>query len=691
MKNRAYMLLFFLWCVTNLYAQEAHLGWAKGFGKTDEDEGKSIGVDASGNVYSTGFFNGIVDFDPGPGYFNLSSNGNEDIYISKLDNSGNFLWAKKIGGTGYDIGYSILLDSVGNIYVTGCFTNSADFDPNVGHCYLSSHGGTDIFILKLDSNGGFVWAKNFGSSGNDYGRSIALESNKCIYITGDYRGTTDFDPDTSDYNLSSHGTLDVFISKFGLNGNFIWAKSFGGTDFDQCFSIAIGDSGSIYTTGYFIGQVDFDPGPGIYNLGNNSADNIFILKLDSLGNFKWAKSIGGNSAEEGCSLSVDNNGSVYTTGFFIGSVDFNPDPASSFYLVTYNNNPNTFLLKLDKSGNFKWAFKIGGGSRNAGQSIAIDTFSNIYLTGYFLGSNDFDPDTSTYVMSSVLQEDIYVSKYDSSGNFTWAKSFGGTVFDISRAIIIGANESIYLTGSFRGTADFNPDAGNYNLISNGENDVFILKLNQCVETTSTINETYCIKYISPSGNNIFDSSGIFYDTIPNTLGCDSIITINLTIIEVDTSITPMANELTANASGATYQWIVCQNGNTPIPGATNQSFTPSVNGSYAVIVTENGCTDTSSCYTISTIGIEGVEAFSGIKIYPNPANDKLVIDLGTKSHSDWQPRIELINSNGQIVLEKEIDNQQVIEFDLQPLPAGEYFVKLMVGDELLFVKKIVKV
>ena len=241
------------------YDNNGNYMWAKRMGGNGSDMGNSIAVDAAGNVYTTGFFWSTVDFDPGPGVANLTSGGYADIFVSKLDSNGNYVWAKSMAGTGTrdDYGNSITLDASGYLYITGYFENTVDFDPGAGVANLTSAGGTDFFVSKLDNNGNYVWAKNIGGTSNDEGKSITIDAAGNIYTTGSFIGTVDFDPGSGATTLSSSGGNNVFVSKLDNNGDYIWAKSFKGT---KGYSIAIDGAGNVYTTGYFSGTGDFDPG-----------------------------------------------------------------------------------------------------------------------------------------------------------------------------------------------------------------------------------------------------------------------------------------------------------------------------------------------------------------------------------------------------------------------------------------------
>ena len=257
-------------------------------GSSGGDLGRSIAVDSGGNIYTTGHFRGTVDFDPGAGTSNLTSAGATDVFVSKLDSAGDLIWAKSFGGGAGNLAYSIAVDGSGNVYTTGYFRGTADFDPGEGTFNLTNAGSGDAFVSKLNSAGDFLWAKRFGGTQSERAYSIAVDSSGNVYTTGYFQATADFDPGAGTSNLTSVGSDDVFVSKLDSTGNLLWAKSFGGTSFDFPFeddfnSIAVDGSGNVYTTGYFQGTVDFDPGEGTSNLTSAGYTDVFVLKLTSSG------------------------------------------------------------------------------------------------------------------------------------------------------------------------------------------------------------------------------------------------------------------------------------------------------------------------------------------------------------------------------------------------------------------------
>jgi hypothetical protein len=383
--------------------------WAKSMGGTSNVDGNSIISDSMGNVYCTGYFQGTIDFDPDSGIANAVAIGSYDVFILKIDPSGNFLWVKNIGGTSPETAYSIAIDSSGNIYATGSFNGTSDFDPSSGTFNLTTvAGGQDIFILKLDSLGNFVWAKSMGGACVINGYSIVVDAIGSVYATGYFCGTVDFDPNGGAVNLTSI-SMDVFISKLDSSGNFLWAKNIGGAGSSNYgFSIALDEVGSVYTTGTFSATSDFNPNSGIVNLTPTDGKDVFILKLDDAGSFLWAKSIGGVLDDFGHSLSVDAFSNIYITGSFRDIVDF--DPGSATFNLASTGNDAMFISKLDSSGNFIWAKSMEGTSNVIGYSISVDIAGNVYSAGWFQGMADLDPSLSTFNLTASASGNIFIHK-----------------------------------------------------------------------------------------------------------------------------------------------------------------------------------------------------------------------------------------------------------------------------------------
>ncbi|HEV8507705.1 MAG TPA: SBBP repeat-containing protein [Chitinophagaceae bacterium] len=514
--------------------QDVNLQWVRAFGTPANDYGIGVAIDPSKNVYTVGDFAGTIDFDPGPGVFNLSTNGHFDIFLSKLDVNGDFIWAKSIGASRADMASSIALDKTNNVFYAGGFGETVDFDPGPGVYNLSTSdpNAGSAFISKLDANGNFLWAKQFANADIV---AICSDAAGNVYATGGFYSTTDFDPGPGTYNLTAYGfggvstgVQDIFVLKLDAAGNFGWVRQMGGTANDEATSIFIDGVGNIYTSGMFSDVADFDPGANTFNFTSAGFTDDFILKLDPNGNFIWAKQAGSSSEDFVRNISGDASGNIYATGNFYSATDFDPGPGQ-FSLTASSGSGDMFIWKLDTNGNFVWAKQIGGLWDELGKAITVDNLGNVYTTGYFEGTADFDPGLNSYSMTSNGYQDIFILKLDTDGNFIWSKQMGSTInYDAGFDIEVDGDRDIYTTGHFWGTVDFDPEIGVTNLTMVDYGDAFIQKLSQCLNVTRfAINASSCLSYTLNS--HTYTKSGVYTQVLKNVFGCDSIITLDLTI------------------------------------------------------------------------------------------------------------------------------------------------------------------
>ena len=453
-------------------------GWAKTWGGGDGgDDGDGVAVDQSGNIYVAGSFMSTVDFDPGGGVDNHISTGVIDVFLSKFDSSGTFLWARTWGGSGWDEGYGVDVDDTGNVYVTGYFNETVDFDPGSGTDNHTSGGWEDVFLSKFDPSGSFLWARTWGGSTLDEGYSVAADGSGNAYVTGCFNDTVDFDPASGIDNRSSHGGADIFLSKFGPSGGFLWARTWGGTyDQDSGFGVAADVSGDTYVTGVFLQDtVDFDPGAGVDNHASNGDHDVFLSKFGSSGDFVWARTWGGIYRDRGDSVAVVGSGTSYVAGtFFKDTVDF--DPGSGVDYHTPKGDLGIFLSKFVPSGDFVWARTWGGGGQEGCYRAAVDGPGNAYVADSFVGTFDFDPGSGKDSHATNGGYDLFLTKFDSSGDFLWANTWGG-ISDFEAPYGVAADDSgiAYVTGWFSDMVDFDPGAGVDNHASNGWQDAFLSK------------------------------------------------------------------------------------------------------------------------------------------------------------------------------------------------------------------------
>lgn len=435
-----------------------------------------------------------------------------------------FNWVKSMGGIAADLVRDMTTDDSGNMYFTGTFSSTVDFDPGPNVFNLVSAGGGDIFVLKLSQSGKFVWVKQIGSTYMmDFGRSIKVGFANELYVCGQFGGTVDFDPNSGVHNVSANAEQDIFLLKLDTAGNFTWVHTFGDTGNNSCYDIEVGPSGSIYSTGRFEGTIDFDPGSGLHNLTSVNSYDIYIQKLDCNGNFKWAYSFGDVYSQYGTAITVDSSENVIVGGVYSGEIDFDPSPDTN-NLLSYGQD-DIFILKLDSSGGVMWAESFGALAVDYCSDIAVGPNNSILLSGLHNGTAYY----KTSQFTGMGQDDAFLMKLNSSGVLEWFHNYGGTNDDFASRILVGNNDDTYLAGVYEGTMSVNTSSGIQNFTSNGQADIFFQKIdNQGNSVWIKAFGGFSNEIIYGLGqmlNGELFASGFFYDSIDFT-GAGVPITLN---------------------------------------------------------------------------------------------------------------------------------------------------------------------
>jgi len=491
--------------------------WAVDGGSGGEDEGTSIAVDKSGNVYVTGTF----EFSP--------ADGGANIFVSKMDNNGAQLWLKLAGGpgSGADTGLALVVDDDGNSYVTGYFHGPATFGKGEANetvlalpCCTDSQ---DFFIAKYAGDGALAWAIRAGGPDDDLGNGIALDGAGDIYVTGSFQ--SEFGP----FGLSTKAAVGAFVAKFrshsvcgdgvveigepcddgntaggdgcpatcdAVEPGFVcigqpsicmgeqprlleWATPAGGTHVTEGTGVAADRDGNSYVTGFFFRTATFGRGqPAETTLTAQGVQDIFVAKYDARGRLVWAKRGGGAGTEIANGIAVDRDGNSYVTGFFLAPATFGSgEPNETTLTPTTSGSSDLFVAKYDGDGRLVWAKRAGGAEIDVAYGIAVDANGDSYVTGYFNGEAIFgsqEPNETTLRSESHLN-DVFVAKYASDGRLVWAKAAMGKL-DEAHAITVDADGNSYVTGFFGAPTVFGANEPNETtLVPAGIPDVFVAK------------------------------------------------------------------------------------------------------------------------------------------------------------------------------------------------------------------------
>ena len=579
-------------------------------------------------------------------------NGNPVNRIARLNSDGTIDNSFTIG-TGFNSGgvWSIALQSDGKILAGGSFT--------------SYNGSSANRIVRLNTDGTLDNSFTIGGGFYDQVLSIALQTDGKILVGGEF----------TSFNVSSANK----IVRLNTDGTFDNSFTVGTGFNNYVASIAVQPDGKILAVGEF-----------------NSFNGSFVKKIARLnadGTIDNSFTIGSGFNYGVNSVALQTDGKILACGWF----------------TSFNGSPSSRLARLNSDGTIDNSFTIGTGFNNSVWSVSVQTNGEILAGGKFTSFNGSPANRIARLNSNGTVDN----------SFTTGTGFDDEIF----SIILQPDEKILVGGKF---SEFNGIVRNR-----------VVRLTNCIASTNVFTHSSCDPYTWINGVNYTASNnsaihtivggaisgcdsivtlnltitsplmgtdvisscdsytwinGVEYTTSNNTAihtiiggaisGCDSIVTLNLTITAINTAVTQANDVLTSQETGATYQWINCSD-NSPIAGATNVSFTATSNGSYAVKVTKSGCTETSTCYSVTAVGVENVSATS-YKLYPNPVTDVLTIE----SQGNVQ-QVTLYSITGQL-LQTITPQSNVIEVDVAPYESGIYIVKIQNIDGNSTTNRVVK-
>lgn len=429
--------LLWLWLTPLLVAAGEPLPdflWARRAGGGDTGSGNAIAADAAGSVLVAGQFRGTNVFGP----TNLISAGEDDGFVAKYDASGTLLWARRIGGPGFDEARAVAVDGTGQVLVAGLFQGVTSLGPT----NLTSSGESDIFLAKYSPAGSLVWARKAGGNLSDEAYGVAVDAEGQVYITGCVTGTATF----GSTNVPPiGGSNNVFVAKCDPGGTFQWVRRAGGNADDQGNAIAIDAATNVWVAGRFAGTFTIGTAT-LASSGANRALDAFIAKYDRAGTFLWARAAGGTNDDKANAIATDASGHAYVAGQISGSASFSGT-------TVVGNGLDVFLARYSPGGDLVWVRKAGGNNviyGDGGFGLALDPAGNACVAGYFSGTASFGP---TNVVTTGF-DDLFVSKHDPAGNLLWVRRAGGFNLDIAYALAADPDGNLLVTGFFSDTATF---------------------------------------------------------------------------------------------------------------------------------------------------------------------------------------------------------------------------------------------
>ncbi|NOZ47335.1 MAG: hypothetical protein GXO79_11225, partial [Chlorobi bacterium] len=471
LKLATFFLIFSIG-IEKCFSQTVNLDWLSRIGGSTSDNGYVITTDpATNDIYIAGTFTGTVDINPDPSTVkSITAIGGSDIFYIKLNSAGECQWAQQMGGTGNETVTSILYNA-GYIYIMAHFTNTTSVWGNT----TTSGGGTDVILARfVASTGAFNWVEHSLQSVNDVSAYNMVADGTYLYITGGFSNAY-FDPGMgaiADFQYA--GGDGFYIQKRNLsNGDYVahWTMTGGGA---QGRSIKINSAGEFVVSGNFKSTIDFDPGAGTANLtAPTTLFNSFIAIYSSSIVYQGAYQISSTGEVYNLDMDIDNADNIFITGYIGNSVTADFDPGAGTANLTSVGGWDCYLAKYNSSGIYQWANSFGSIWDETGNSIDVDG-SNIYITGMFGSTTDFDPSGSTANLTAIGFGDAFLAHYDNSGNYVVAERIAGVASGYCAANAIAINNGkMVVAGYFNGSSiDFDP-VGTTTLTSAGSKDAFM--------------------------------------------------------------------------------------------------------------------------------------------------------------------------------------------------------------------------
>ncbi|TAM81964.1 MAG: choice-of-anchor D domain-containing protein [Acidobacteria bacterium] len=429
------------------------LSYSTYLGGSGGDDGLGIAVDASGNAYVTGT-TASANFPTTGGQTTLG--GGKDIFVAKINPAGTaFLYSVFLGGGNLDKATSIAIDSSGDVYLAG-YTNSTDFPTTAGAYQVSNAGNTDAFLTKLNPTGtSLVYSTYFGGSGIDYGRGVAVDASGDAFITGSTQ-STNF-PTVRPLQVGLDGGSDAFVAEFSPTGaSLLYSTYLGGSGADEALAIALDGSGNAYVTGYTFSS-NFPTQNALQSTLSGPSD-AFVTEINpGTSSLVFSTYLGGSGSESGQSIKIDAVGSIYVTG----NTSSNGFPVTNgASQATYGGGTDAFVTKLGPGGApMVYSTFLGGSGLDQGNSIAVDSSGDAFVTG-FTQSSDFPLTNALQRVLGITAAsscgttpcaDAFVTELGPSGNAVFSTFLGGSGTDLGQAIATDASGAAYLTGSTSST------------------------------------------------------------------------------------------------------------------------------------------------------------------------------------------------------------------------------------------------
>lgn len=695
--------------VVNKIDSNGNLLWYRYFYLSSYNSILDIECDVYGNVYVAGYCYGLSYLNPDSLQNSTNTNSSGLCYIQKYNSNGDFEYVYT--NLLFEPSIDIETDSKGDILIVGIGRASLTAYVQFADTVIFINDIEQQYVIRLNSN--FEFKLIHGYKTNIFNPSlmkINVDSEDNFYVVSGLQDSFDVAIDTSTFHIESDSTTGFYIAKYDSTNHLVWVRKASTQFFIEIEQIEINSFNELYFTGYRSSTIDLDFSPTSTNI--LSGDGNFILRIDENGNFIEAYNLRFNSYANPLIKIRDNDEVLIFVNYF--QVDFDFGPGSVYSSNTVSGDE--MLIRYTRDLDYIDVRSIQSSSNPSSNSHeSIETYnSSIYLFGSFKDSVYIDDLKHLAVESSNPNGGNHISKFRectikygvdsiySCGSYTWidGETYSASNDSATYTFICGASNGC--DSIVRLDLTYNPipfsidtvvacspytwlDGNEYtfstfadyiypNAAANGCDSAVVLFYTALFPTFTTLNEVACDALTWYDGITYTEDTigpiHVFEDAASN--GCDSIVEGSIDIIVVDTNVIVEEDRLSSTSTSSSFQWLNCDNGLQPLPGQTNATFIPTLSGNFAVEVTKFGCVDTSDCYYFNFgVGVDDIQMFDEVLLYPNPSNDFIIIDVGDIEDVQYEiytMEMKLIDSD----LLK--DSVQKIEHQLN---AGSYILSLI--------------
>lgn len=674
-----------------------------------KSKGNGIAIDDFDNVIVVGGFDGTIDFDPADSTENIQTASNSDAFIWKLNENGDFQWVKRVNSTYETAAYGVTADTSNNIVFSGLFTGSASMP---GQFSISDNDNRG-YICKLDNAGAFQWVNSLEDVPSDiYPNNVRCDAGNNYYVTGTYE--------------QNSSPFIGFLQKVSADGQDSWRVEMGNPSGVGFINDVVCAPGGVFVCGSFKNQASIGGAVGShFVISNGNYFDAVAFKLNpENGQPIWSTTFGSSSDDSGSAIHADANGNIYVTGRFQGTANYTNIPQAT---VTANGS-DTYVWKLDYTGEGTGAYTLTNGVDDEITPTAIHTANDgaIYVAGRSYGTTDFDHD--------LLDVEEHTSYGYADGFLHRTTDCDAFLQPPTQELIFCQGDSVEVNGiyysepQFLVTDTFTSQWGCDSLITiqlmNYFTDEYayytICQGDSVMTATGMVYEAgeYVSEYTSffgcdssyyeyvdwISSAHIFEQYTICRDSVLSIYNqqitdagdyqffienaqttCLDTVSVSVAVIALNDTVTQIGNLLIAPQTADDYAWLDCTS-NELIPGAVNPQFYPEINGSYAVIMSDQGCVSTGPCYDFELIGVSEIVT-DGIEVYPNPAHGECYI----RSSRSAIRSVKLLDMAGKTVHHSGYlpSGEENYRLSLQEIPAGMYTLVVSLDDETCLVRRII--